>query len=238
MAVLTTGVIADPSAPSSLVEGSASTFNPANYALQTVEASAGNITGLVLEGISQTRAWQGYYGNISGTITLDDANNYTFYNWESSEPRGQIYATLDLSIGWTGVQCFNFTNVSSANMSVMEAYYGIASDDYDGVNETFNNTDHQAFQVGSRTMTGCPTTYVFQDDVSQVQNFTDVLLFDPLLNDTGWIYTTLIETKAPNTHAKATCYNGDQCDFQLLVNDDGHGTDTATTTYYFWVELI
>ena len=26
-------------------------------------------------------------------------------------------------------------------------------------------------------------------------------------------------------------------DFQMIVLEDGHGTDTATDTYYFWVEL-
>jgi len=238
LAVLATFAMADPSSPSSLTPGATSTFNPGNYQTQTVTATAGNITALLISGISQTRAWQGYYGNVSGSITLDDANNFTFYNWSASEPRGQIYATLNLSITWNGVQCFNFTNDSSANMSTMESYYGISSDDYDGINETFNETNHVSFQVGSRTMTSCPTTYIFQNDVPQGENFTDVLLYDPTLNDTGWIYTTLIETKAVNTHAKATCYNGQQCDFQLLVNDDGHGTNTAATTYYFWVELI
>jgi hypothetical protein len=229
---------ADPSAPTNITVGLTTTFQYSNYPAVSVSASAGNITALVLTGITQTRAWQGYYGNISGSITLDDANNYTFYNWTASEPRGQIYATLGSSIGWTGVQCYNYTNDTHANLTTIENYYQINVSDYDGVDETFNASSHPSFQVGFRTMTACPTSYVFQNDLYQTANFVNVLLFDPAINSTGWIYTTLIEDKDNGTHAKRTCYNNEQCDFQILVNEDGHGTDIATTNYYFWVELI
>ena len=43
----------------------------------SIEAEAGNITELTIDDRRTTQAWQGYYGNITGTITLDDANNYT-----------------------------------------------------------------------------------------------------------------------------------------------------------------
>ena len=87
-------------------------------------------------------------------------------------------------------------------------------------------------------MTGCPTTYINQNDAAQSANFVNVLLYDPAINDTGWIYTTIIENKTAGSTNDLICYNGESCDFQILVNEDGHGTDTATTTYYFWVELL
>src|SRR3989344_7466384 len=40
-----------------------------------IQAYAGNVTALVISHTRNTEAWQGYYGNITGTITLDDANN-------------------------------------------------------------------------------------------------------------------------------------------------------------------
>ncbi len=238
--ILTTSLVwaADPTAPRSLVASGPSTFVPGNYGPQSVEAIAGNITALTIDAVGQTKAWQGYYGDITGTITLDDANNYTFYNWSSSEPQGQIYATLNNSIGWSGVGCYNFSNATGANWQTIEDHYLILDDDVDGVNETFTATDHPDFQVGFQTMTGCPTTYIFQNDSAQSANFVNVLLYDPLLPATGWIYTTLIEDKADATYTDLLCYNGQTCDFQILVNDDGHGTNVATTTYYFWVELL
>jgi len=229
----------EPTAPTSLTQSSSSTFNGSNYALQTVPALAGNITALLIHGVAQTKAWQGYYGNITGSITLDDVNNYTFYNWSSAEPQGKIYATLNSSIAWNAVECFNFTNTSDAgaNVSTIESYYGIVDNDDDGIDETFTATDHPTFQVGSRSLTGCPTTYIYQDDTIQTSNFVNVLLYDAQLNGTGWIYTTLIENQSSGATNDLICYNNEECDFQILVNEDGHGTNVATTTYYFWVEL-
>jgi hypothetical protein len=136
--------------------------------------------------------------------------------------------------------CFDFTNYSAANWQTMDNYYGITVTDVDGINETFNLTNHPIFQVGSRNFSSCPTTYVFQNDQRQENNFVNVLLFDPTINDTGWIYTTLIENKsiADSERPALPCYDGQFCDFQILVNENGHGTDTVVTPYFFWVELI
>lgn len=230
----------EPLAPRSLTEVTSSTFNVSNYALQSHNAIAGNITGLVIDAIGQTKAWQGYYGNITGTITLDDVNNYTFYNWTSAEPQGQIYATLNTTITWTSVDCYNFTAGGGfATWQTIEDYYGIQTDDVDGVNETFNETTHPVFEVGSKTISGCPTAYVFQNETIQAENFVNVLLYDnTTINETGWIYMTMIENKTSGATNDLLCYNGEECDFQILVNEDGHGNDTQTTTYYFWVELL
>jgi hypothetical protein len=229
-----------PVPPNVLTVGQSSTFNVSQYGPKSFNAIAGNITALVLTGIAQTKAWQGFYGNITGSITLDDAQNYTFYNWTNAKPRGQVYATLNSSINWGSVGCFNFSDATTgfANQTVIENYYSITFNDVDGVNETFNDTNHPTFQVGSRNMTNCPTTYIFQNDSPQRANFVNILLYDNITNQTGWIYTTLIENRTAGATNHEICYDGRLCDFQILVNENGHGTDIATTTYYFWVELI
>ncbi len=227
----------EPVAPNTFDVEWQSTFNQSNYALRTHDAFAGNITALSLTAVFQTKAWQGYYGNITATITLDDANNNTFYNWTAAEPRGQVYATLNDSVAWTTVRCFDYANTTGEWWSSIETFYNIDVDHVDGVNETFNQTNHPNFEVGSRTMTGCPTSYVFRDNTAQETDYVNVLLYDPN-RDRGWIYTTLVENKTiGSSQDDKTCYNGEICDFQILVNEDGHGTDTDTTTYYFWVEL-
>jgi hypothetical protein len=227
-----------PSAPTTLTPGLTTTYDPLNRAPQYVDAYAGNITALEIIALGQTKAWQGYYGNITGTITLDDVNNFTFYNWTSIEPQGQIYATLNDSISWLAVDCYDYAN-TDMDWNEIETYYNIEVDDVDGVNETFNETTHPNFQVGSVTMTGCPTTWIYQNDTRQSDNFVNVLLWDMSNNDTGWIYTTTIENKTSGSLINdLTCYNGEECDFQILVNEDGHGTDTNPTVYYFWVELL
>lgn len=227
----------NPLPPTEIVEGPTSSFDVANYGSMPVNATAGNITQLIISGIGQTKAWQGYYGNITGSITLDDANNFTFYNWSSAEPQGQIYATLTTTVAWLSVDCLDYADVT-VNEAYVEGYYGINSNHVDGIAETFNQTDHPLFQVGSTTMTACPTTYIFQNDEPQQANFVNVLLWDTTNTVDGWIYTTLIENKSVNSTNDLVCYNGEECDFQILVNENGHGTDTSPTTYYFWVELL
>jgi hypothetical protein len=226
-----------PTAPMDLDVGLTSTMNTDNYAPIAIDAYAGNITALVIHGIGQTKSWQGYYGNITGTITLDDVNNFTFYNWSGAEPRGQVYATLNNTIAWSTVECFDYT-ANTINLTTMELFYDIQPNDADNVNVTFNQTDHDLFVVGFRNITGCPSTYIFQNDTAQQANFHNVLLWDITNNDTGWIYTTLIEDKTPNSLDDFVCYNGEYCDFQIIVNENGHGTDISPTQYYFWVELV
>lgn len=223
----------EPTAPMSLVRGDSSTFDWSNFVPKSTVAQAGNITWLTIHGISQTRAWQGYYGNVTGTITLDDANNFTFYNWSAAEPRGQIYATLVNNPSWLDVNCFDHAN----NATNFHTTFGINVDDYDNVTLTYNRTDHPEFYIVNNSRTLCPTTYIWRDDLYQQEDFVNVLLWDATQGNNGWVFATMMENKDVGNKTDITCYNGDLCDFQLLVAEDGHGTDTATTTYYFWVDI-
>ena len=236
LAVSFTLAATSPAAPQSITEVTETTFDADNWAPQSIEAVAGNITGITIDALGQTQAWQGYYGNISGTITLDDANNNTFYNWTSTEPRGEIFVTLNNSVTWSNVGCFNMTDSAEDNETTMDSYYGISINDADGIAETYNQTDHATFQIISTDITGCPTTYIHRDDAYQQTDFTNFLLYDSGNSPTGWIYGTEIEDTTGAT-TDLSCFNGQDCDFQIFVNEDGHGNDVATTTYYFWVEL-
>src|SRR3972149_2113802 len=82
-----------PAAPNTLNPLSSSRFNSSNYASQSLDAFAGNVTQISLTAESQTKAWQGYFGNISGTIVLEDNFGFTFYDWADAEPKGEIYAS-------------------------------------------------------------------------------------------------------------------------------------------------
>ena len=72
------------------------------------KAWAGNVTGLNISAQSITQAWQGYFGNVTGIITLDDSYNRTLYDWTLADPEGEVYAAND-TVTWTNIQCFNFT---------------------------------------------------------------------------------------------------------------------------------
>ena len=203
-----------------------------------VNAEAGNVTELVITDTRITQAWQGYFGNITGTITLDDANNNTLYSWALANPVGEIYASNGSSVTWAQIRCVNLTSNgtvgSTINESILETYYGINSTDVDGISETFNAsyTNATGFDVGSihfNTNNLCPLTYTNINDTYQAISFQEVLLTD----NASIVYTSLIER---NTEGFKV--GKDSNDFQMLVAENGHpGYESTVTPYYFFVEL-
>jgi hypothetical protein len=219
-----------------------------------VDAYAGNVSQLTIFGRSQTKHWQGYWGEITGIITLDDAQNWTMYDWPNDEPKGEIYATINQTApDWTTVQCFNYSGVEAdpaltANNTVYwESFYNMTFNDVDGIDETFNMTletatsTHPEFDVGEFTITTgtCPSTYTHINDVWQEEDFSEVLLQDQF---GVLIFTTIIENKDIGINDPVIGYNSADHDFQMLVAEDGTSRvggerNQAITTYYFYVDL-
>jgi hypothetical protein len=204
----------------------------------TLEALAGNVTQLTVAGTTVTQTWQGYYGNITGTITLDDASNNTMYDWTLASPEGEIYAS-QAAITWTSgnVQCYdlNMSDVGHSDdvtLAELEAALGLATADIDGVDETFTEgTTYDDFYAGEYLIDAtCPETQTYNGSETKDSNsFQEVLLYDNASNEI--VYTGIIEETEP------TGFNDQPWDFQMLVGEDGHNGDTSTTTYYFYVEL-
>ncbi len=195
----------------------------------SIPALAGNVTEININGFSTTQSWQGYFGNVSGTIQLADAGDNVMYNWTLASPQGEIYATTSSSVEWSNVACFDLTG----NHSALETLFGISSDDVDGVNETFSITNnHDTFYTNNKEfLTGtCSATSIFDSTGASVDNnFEEVLLTDGTSN-TQVIFTSLLDENIMG-------FDNRSHDFEMLVLENGHGTDTSTTPYYFYVEL-
>ncbi len=229
-----------------VTEESESTVNASNYEARTHEAYAGNISELTLFGRSQTKHWQGYYGEITGVIILDDADNWTMYDWPNPEPKGEIYATVNASTpDWTTIRCFNYTGgvdgAGLGNVSYWENFYDMVWNDVDGIDETFNLTNHPTFDVGEYTITGgtCPNTYTHVNDNFQEDKFVEVLLADV---NGQLIFTTIIENDDTANNTDPEGYDTQTHDFQMLVAEDGTSRllgerNQDTTTYYFYLDL-
>ena len=190
----------------------------------SIAAQGGNVTQVNINALTITKAWQGYYGNITGNIRLDDASNQTFYSWGNATPSGEVYATRNGTIQWDTVNCTNVTQRATE-----ETYLGQSVADGDSVTNTFNLTTHESFLVGLRNITQdtCYSTYAFANGASQSQNWSQVLLSD---NSSNLIYTTVID-------ADTVGYNGQTVDFQLMVGENEHPGNEGVTSYYFFVEL-
>src|SRR3989338_1693424 len=202
----------------------------------TVPAYAGNVTELRINVSMVTQGWQAFYGTVSGTIVLDDAFNNSVYTWDLTSPEGEIYATRNNTpLNWTAgnIVCANLTNVETEESALNFNLGG--GQDADGINETFTNISHPSFSVGLQSFAAdqcnfTVSTYVNDSTPggSVPRSFNETLLYSA--SERAVVYTALVTDDNYG-------FNGSRWDFQMLVGEDGHSGDTASTPYYFYVEL-
>ncbi|MBD3164475.1 hypothetical protein GF323_04695 [Candidatus Woesearchaeota archaeon] len=215
----------------SVVNSSRRQLTPAS----TLDAIAGNVTQLNIYAQTQTLTWQGYYGNVTGTINLGDASGYILYDWETANPSGQVYAsTSELSFSSGNIECYNFSKREDnyLNLTDYEASLGLSPGSADGINETFNETTlYDPFYVGANYINKtCPVVYLYNSsNASSAGTYQEVMLYEKTANDV--IYTSIIRPGG------IIGFNNLPWDFQMIVAEDGHSGNTAPTTYYFYVAL-
>jgi len=234
----------DPTGPETLSVDNTSRLDTTNWPAIEIQAEAGNISHLTIDAKTQTQTWQGYFGDITGTITLDDANNNTMYDWYMAEPQGEIYASNSTTVTWDDIECLDYTRTNGGlNLTTVETMYGLAPDDVDGVDETFNvsgklsdgSTDHPIVYVGTHTIAAgsCPAADTYESDSSAGTNFIEVLLTD----NQSIVFTTIIENNIVGNDTDVVGFDGVTHDFQMLVGENGHDGDDLVTPYWFFVEL-
>jgi len=202
---------------------------------QYIWAEAGNVSELRINTSTVTRGWQGYYGNITGVIVLDDNLNNTMYAWDLADPEGEIFATRNSSVNWSdnNIICAAISHIQTEETRLN--FNGQWGQDVDGINETFSFTTHPAFTVANNTFAAdecgfVVSTYV-NDTTDSGRHFNETLLWST--SDDGMIYMAfIIQGGYDGFKVGNTAY-----DFQMLVGEDGHDGDTSPTQYYFWVEI-
>jgi len=216
---------AEPSAPLEVVIHSSGARQLPTTSNGTVYAQGGNVTQVNINALSITKTWQGYYGNVTGNIHLDDANNNSFYVWgNGTSLSGQIYAVRNSSPTWSTVNCSTATQRNNE-----EAFLGVSPTDGDSVTNTFNSTTHPSFNIGLNTIQSntCFSTNINVNNTAQSSAFYQMLLAD---DGNNTIYSTIIEDDEYG-------FNSLKTDFQLIVGENEHGGNIGPTTYYFFVEL-
>lgn len=233
----------DPVPPVNVTVGSSGSHLGASSGF-AVPAAAGNITALTISHTQTSQFWQGYYGNITGDIVLDDSSNNTLFSWALANPSGEIYASNSSSgINWGNVTCVNLTNGTSfdthgsskINRTSIQGAYNLTDQDAENLTSTFNTTFSGTLTVSTVTITTadqCPQLTTYVDGAWQQNSFKEVLLFD---NESALLFTSILQE---NTDGFQSGSN-DAVDFQMMVLEDGTagGPDISTTTYYFYVEL-
>jgi len=203
------------------------TVNASASPAASITTAGGTFTTLILNATMQNYRWKAYVGNVTGRFALQDASNYSIYDWALTTIAGEVYVARNNSISWTLVNCSNQTNIGSEEYSL-----NITDSKVDSINRTFNRTIHRSFYVGSNYISNstCPAiaTYVngTRQTINETAAFQEILLSDR----TSIIYATLLENKVQG-------FNNQQYDFQLIVPDYGSEALTTAVPYYFFIEL-
>ena len=194
-------------------------------------AQKGTINYVELAAIQQNNRWKAYAGNVTGSLVLQDSDGYNIYDWTlSTSLTGNIYASRSNSVNWSGnLSCFN-----STSMIAEEATLQFTPLSADSINSTFSSTNHSLFTVNLIPLFNCSTVYTFESNARQTANqannsFQEIIVQDSFLSP---IYTTRVYQDHINYKG-----NGNISDFQMILPDYGNLSNSATVTYYFYVEL-
>lgn len=197
----------------------------------------GNITTIILSTIQQDTRWKAYVGNVSGTLVLRDAEDYSIYEWDlGGDPDGEVYITMNSTIDWSSIQCANTTDIQT-----LETALGHGTSATDNIRNTFSKVSHSEFQAGDNIIgestCNVTTTWVNNSEQADSTNayFQEILLMDA---SSRIVFATLIDQ---NTHGyrddtsnETSLGSNMTYDFQAIVPDF---TTSDIATYYFYVEI-
>lgn len=182
----------------------------------TIDALGGNQSNISVDVETQTVAWQGFFGEVLGNITLADASDNILYAWLNATG-GNVFASRNSSVDFSGIAAQN-------DCTIDESLTGTGSD---RVNNTFSESSNTEFTIQGITIdasTACATnTYV--NSAAQSTSFEEIIL-TPDAGITS-VYATRIEENVIG-------FDNQTHDFQMIVPDFNNET---TTTYFFYAEL-
>lgn len=184
----------------------------------------GTISTITLDALQQTNRWKAYVGNVTGTLTLDDASNNSIYQWPTgSTVGGEVYASRNSTLDFSTVACAPQSLINSE-----DSFFANTGADPSSINQTFNATDHTATTVNGQVLSTCPMTALWVNDAAVGQtNAADFQEF--LINDSNnnLAFVSIINDDTVG-------FDGRSFDFQMIVPENTTG---AINPYYFYVEL-
>ncbi|MFC2135539.1 hypothetical protein ACFLTH_13075 [Bacteroidota bacterium] len=193
----------------------------------------GSITTLQVSVTQQNFAWKAYVGNMTGSLTLDDANGRTIYDWTISQSSlaGQMFASRISSISWANLACANVTNIQAE-----ETVLTMGATDGDNINHTFSYTEHPTYVIAGQTIynSTCRSLFTYVNSTAQQDNETSVFSEIVLQNTNGQlIFVTDLESDEFGYSANGAINR--TFDFQLIVPDNDEANNQ--TTYFFYAEI-
>ncbi len=203
--LLSTYAVAEPTS-AGVDEGSQETAAAAGAAGQVV-TEGGNITELNITGEQITTRWTGFYGEISGNVSLEDASNNVFYHWAVTDvTNSTVYASNETISSWS---------LSAAAAGDMPS--NLQEEAPDNFASTFDQTEE--FSTNSFTVPATPYAKTWSDG-SEGNLKTYALKSGNAVVFAGMAI------------ADEASFNGGTVDYQILAA----GFDSGVT-YNFYLEL-
>lgn len=200
----------------SLIINGTNETQPLREGQNSSQSAGGYITQIDLyQQTNQTQNWQGYFGNVSGIISLSGSNGTEMYNWTVNVTNRSIYAIDNATFAaWDTLFPANITNLDAIwfGSEVMPDTVKNTYKTGDG-NRTFVDTSINASHV--HTTSGF-LDHVIQSVDTDNANLTKgevlwaAVVVDPKLN-----------------------YKNQYSNYELLVPVNR----TSPNTYYFYMEL-
>lgn len=176
----------------------------------------GNLTQVDLDVDSMTERWAGYYGNVTGNISLGDGTDDIYqWTWTPYDEGEVIASTAGSGISWDALENGAATDV--------DTQWGFSSGS-DQAEDAF--ADFTTFTIGDQTMTDCPA-----EDTNGAGAFKTAIVKD---NTTVTAKTDLLFV-CPIDNDGAT-FNNEVHDFEMIVPTKD--AIDQTEQYYFYVELV
>jgi len=206
----------------SIAAGETSRANFSDDSTASLAVQSGNVTQLNITGTAISDHWAGFYGEVSGNMTLSNAAGDVFYEWEGLNAiAGEVFASTSGSVDWSTIACIGATGIAN-----LETALGIVPTDADRINQTYTVATHPGITVAGTALSACNTTNAYINTGKDATTFYQILLADTS-GDGNPVFTTLI-------NETTTGFDGVTHDFQLLVGEED---SAATTDLYFYIEL-
>src|SRR3989338_2058551 len=193
----------------------------------TINTSGGSITTVILNTTTQNLRWKAYVGNVTGTLTLDDASDNTIFDWTVTLVQGEVFATrYSGSVNWTGINCSNSTHITNENKAINHTNRD------DNITATFSQQLHSGFYVGTRQILAntCKSLHTYVNSTSQNSRFEEVAMYDGAKSTGGHVvYAAPLEQDQYG-------FDNSTYDFQMIVPENGLPGFQSSTAYYFYVE--
>lgn len=191
-------------------------------------AQGGYITGLNLTVEQSTAKWQGYFGNITGSIVLEDSSGNEMFNWgDAVAGGGEVFATTsDSAPTWSAVNSVTNAELIHGTNGI-NALWSWETTQTDDADATFSTTD--TVTVAGTEITGTVATAA-NAILPSGQSWQTLVITDTadISAKTDYIFIGIINDnhEAFDTTSK---------DYQMIVPTAD--TPAASDTYYFYVEL-